>query len=234
MDRKKLAAISLLIAIALSMFGFVYSAWTDYVTIDGTVNMGSLTLAFDYKEPPECHEYYLDHETGQLIPGEYEGKDVGSCEAWYEELIEDEHTGKRGYKTLIIFVENAYPQYYVHTTFVLHNIGTVPIDIAKYEITGEKMDKDGNLIYNLLWYDPDEDYIGSLYEDVNGNGIVDDGDIEVINLEITNSLPYQIDPCNKNKAEIDMDFKQDAEECHTYLIHVTVVGVQWNKVGEVD
>jgi len=234
MDRKKLAAISLLIAIALSMFGFVYSAWTDYVTIDGTVNMGSLTLAFDYYEPPECHEYYLDHATGQLVSGEYEGKDVGSCDAWYADLIMDEHTEKQGYKTLIILVENAYPQYYVHTTFVLHNIGTVPIDIAKYEITGEKMDKDGNLIYNLLWYDPDEDYIGSLYEDVNGNGIVDDGDIEVINLKITNSLPYQIDPCNKNKAEIDMDFKQDAEECHTYLIHVTVVGVQWNKVGEVD
>ena len=87
MDRKKLAAMALLIAIALSMFGFVYSAWTDYVTIDGTVNMGSLTLAFDYKEPPECHEYYLDHETGQLIPGEYEGKDVGRVGHGHSECV---------------------------------------------------------------------------------------------------------------------------------------------------
>jgi len=37
------------------------------------------------------------------------------------------------------------------------------------------------------------------------------------------------DPCNTNKAEIDMDFKQDAEECHTYTIEVEIVAVQWNK-----
>ncbi|MEM0006665.1 MAG: hypothetical protein QXR89_00135 [Candidatus Bathyarchaeia archaeon] len=233
MDKKKLSAIALIMAIALSAFGFVYAAWKDYIYIEGTIKMGSLTLAFDYFEPPKSIEYWLNHTSGQLVEGEFEGKDVGYCSSSYKDLITDPHTGKKGYKTLVILVENAYPQYYVHTTFVLHNIGTVPIDIAKYEITGEKKDKNGTLIYNLLWYDPDGDYIGSLYEDVNNNGKVDDGDIEVINLKITNKLPYQIDPCNVNKAEIDMDFKQAAEECHTYLIHVRVVGIQWNKVAEV-
>ena len=67
------------------------------------------------------------------------------------------------------------------------------------------------------------------WEDVNGNGVIDAGDLEVINIEITNHIPYQIDPCNTNKAEIDMEYKQAAEECHTYTIHVSVVAIQWNK-----
>lgn len=226
---KKLTAIPLLIALALSIFGFVYAHWSDMVYIEGTVEMGSLTLAFDYVEPPSCLEYYRDPDTGALVLGEWLGKEVGSCSARYDELIEDVHSLKEGYKTLIIEVDNAYPQYIVHTTFKLHNIGTIPIDIAAYEITGEKRDSEGTVIYNLLWYDPDGDYIGELWEDVNGNGVVDAGDLEVINLEITNKLPYQIDPCWTHKAQMDMEFKQDAEECHTYTIHVTVIGIQWNK-----
>lgn len=229
MKNKKLAAIPLLIAIALSIFGFAYAAWIDTVYIEGTVHMGSLTLAFDYVEPPLCQEYYKDPVTSALVEGEWLGKEVGDASCHYDDLITDVHSEKEGYKKLIIEVTNAYPQYIVHTTFKLHNIGTIPIDIAKYEITGEKRDDTGAVVYDLLWYDLDEDYIGSLYEDVNGNGVVDAGDLEVINLEITNALPYQIDPCNTNKAEIDLDFKQDAEECHTYTIHVTVIGIQWNK-----
>ena len=228
MKNKKLAAIPLLIAIALSVFGFVYAHWSDMVYIEGTVKMGSLTLAFDHVEPPDCDEYYWN-DTYNKLPGEYLGKDVGNCSAWYSGYVYDEHSEKWGWKTLNILVENAYPQYIVHTTFKLHNIGTIPIDICNYTITGEKRNATGAVVYDLLWYDPDGDWIGSLYEDVNGNGVVDAGDLEVINLEITNAIPYQIDPCDTNKAEIDLEFKQNAEECHTYTIHVTVVGIQWNK-----
>jgi len=232
MRAKKIVLMPLMIMLALSISGVAFSAWSDYVRIEGTVKMGSLTLAFDYEEPPLCQEYYRDPETGRLVPGEWLGKDVGSAEAWYDDLIVDPHSGKMGWKTLYIEVTNAYPQYIVNTTFKLHNIGTIPLDVVAYEISGEKRDKEGTVIYKLLWYDPDGDYIGSLWEDVNGNGRVDRGDLEVINLEITNGLPYQIDNCRTNKAEIDMDFKQDAEECHTYTIHVTVVGIQWNKASE--
>jgi hypothetical protein len=231
MQNKKIAALALIIAIALSAFGFVYAHWSDLVTITGTVDMGSVTLAFDYVEPPLCAEYYLDPDTGILEPGEWEGKEVGSITCRYEDYVQDVHTLKEGWKTLIIEVDNAYPQYIVHTTFKLHNIGTVPINVCHYVITGEKRDSTtGAEIYKLLWYDPDGDYIGELWEDVDGDGAVDPAvDLLVINLEITNALPYQIDPCNTNKAQIDMDFKQDAEQCHMYTIHVTVVGVQWNK-----
>ncbi len=221
------------LVLALSLTGAGFAHWSDTVQIEGTAEMGSLTLAFDYFEPPLCQEYYRDPVTDVLVPGEWLGKEVGSVECWFDDYIEDVHTLKDGYKTLNIFVTTAYPQYIVHTTFLLHNIGTIPLDITEYVITGEKRNSAGAVVYNLLFYapDPTDPYDGSLWEDVNGNGVVDTGgpDLMVINLEITNELPYQIDPCDTNKEQIDMEFKQDAEECHIYTIHVDIVAIQWNK-----
>jgi len=227
----KFGTIFLAVTLALALTGAGFAHWSDTVQIEGTVHMGSATLAFDFVEPAVCDEYYRDPDTGALVPGEWLGKEVGDCDAWFDDLIEDVHSGKKGYKKLWIVVTNAYPQYIVHTTFKLHNIGTVPLVIMEYIITGEKRDSTGAVIYNLLWYDPDGNWIGELWEDVNGNGVVDTGgpDLKVINLEITDALPYQIDPCNTNKAEIDLDFKQDAEECHTYAIDVVINAIQWNK-----
>lgn len=237
MQNKKIGAMALLIAIALSIFGVVYAHWSDMATIDGVVEMGSLTLAFDDVEPPICTEFYPNpNPPPVLLPGEWEDKEVGDCEAWYEELIQDVHSEKWGYKRMVIEVYNAYPQYYVYTTFILHNIGTVPLFVYGFEITGEKRDSTTlDVVYNLLWHDPDGDMIGELWEDVDGDGKVDPAvDILVINLKIQDrTFPLQIDPNQKEKMEIDMDFKQEAEQCHIYTIHVDVLAVQWNKLHEV-
>jgi hypothetical protein len=235
MKNKKIAAIALIIAIALSAFGLVYAHWSDMVTIDGVIEMGSLTLSWDWVEPPGCTEYYMDPVAGQLVVGEWEGKEVGDCSAEFVDEIYDVHSDKWGYKKLIISVTNAYPQYYAFTTAKLHNIGTVPLFVYGFEITGEKRDSTGALIYNLLWYDPDGDWDGELWEDVDGDGLVNPAvDILVINLLVQNAQwPLQIDPNNKEKIEIDMDFKQEAEECHTYTIDITVLAVQWNKLSDV-
>lgn len=236
MQNKKIAAIALMIAITLSAFGLVYAHWSDMVTIDGVIEMGSLTLAFDDFEPPVCTEFYENPSPPPiLLEGEWEAKEVGDCDAWYEDYFQDVHSLKWGYKTLVIEVYNAYPQYYVFTTAKLHNIGTIPLFVYGFEITGEKMDSAGAVIYDLLWYDPDGDWDGELWEDVDGDGIVDPAvDILVINLLVQNAQwPLQIDPCNKEKIEVDMDFKQEAEECHHYSIGITILAVQWNKLYEV-
>jgi len=239
MDKAKLAAVPLLMAIILSTLGFVYSAWTDYISVQGTVNMGSLTLAFSTYETPSCDEYNLNpNPPPTWIEGEVEGKDVGSCDAYYdiESKITDEHTGKEGYKRLVIEVENAYPGYAVHTTFIVHNIGTVPIYVYGVDFTGEKRDSEGNLVYKLVaksWIE-NSNIVGEIYEDVDGSGDVSPGDILVINFKVIDErFPFQLDPCNENKMEIDIDFKQEAEECHTYILNFELLGVQWNKLGEV-
>ena len=236
MESKKIAAMGLLIAIMLSIFGVVYAHWSDMATIDGVVEMGSLTLAFDDVEPPICTELYENpNPPPLLLEGEWEDKEVGDVDCWYEDYFQDVHSLKWGYRTLIIEVTKAYPQYYVHTTSILHNIGTIPLFLYGIAFEGEKRDYTGAVIYDLLWYDPDGDLIGEIWEDVDDNGEVDPAvDILVINLKVQNQeFPLQIDPCNKEKMEVDMDFKQEAEQCHTYTIRIKLLAVQWNKLDEV-
>ena len=236
MKNKKIAAIPLLIAITLSAFGLVYAHWSDMAYIDGVVEMGSLTLAYDDSEAPWCTEMYPNpNPPPDLLVGEVEGKDVGSADCWYEDYIQDVHSLKWGYKRLVIKINNAYPQYHVHTTFKLHNIGTVPLFFYGIALEGEKIDDSGAVIYKLLWHDPDGDLIGEVYEDVDGDGLVDPAvDILVINLKIVNqAFPLQIDPCNTEKMEIDIDFKQEAQQCHHYTIGIKLLAVQWNKLYEV-
>jgi predicted ribosomally synthesized peptide with SipW-like signal peptide len=240
MENKKIAAIMLIIAITLSAVGIVYAHWSDTATITGNIQMGTLTLAFSTSEAPTATEYYPNPTPPpDWIVGEVEGKDVGSCDAHYADLITDAHTGKPGYKTLVININNAYPQYAVHTTFIVHNIGTVPLFFYGVLLVGEKKNSTGDHIYNLIMNTTINagtgNILGDIWEDVNKNGVVNPAiDIKVINLEIKNDVfPVQIDPCNDDKMEIDLDFKQAAEMCHTYTLTFSLLAVQWNKLSEV-
>ena len=241
MENKKIAAIMLIIAITLSAVGIVYAHWSDTATINGNIQMGTLTLAFTTAESPVATEYYHNPVPGGLpewILGEAEGKDVGSCSANYRDLITDVHTGKPGYKTLNITIDNAYPQYAVHTTFISHNIGTVPLFIYGVSLVGEKKDHTGAHVFDLVldcWVNTTSGHIeGDIYEDRDSSGTVSAGDLLVINFQIVDTLyPLQIDPCKSEKQEIDIDFKQEAEMCHTYLLTFSLLAVQWNKISEI-
>lgn len=221
---KRMLVIPFLAILAISIVGIAYAHWSDSVQIEGIAEMGSLTLAFDYVEPPFCMEYHKDPVTGVLIPGEYLDKDVGECDAYYDEYIMDVHSGKEGYKTMILNVSNAYPQYFVHTTFIVHNIGTIPIHLVEFNLK----DTTGEL--DFMWIDPPpiSPALGLFYKDFDGSGTYDLGE-EIINVKIVNFVCVQLDACESTKGEIDIDFKQPAEECHDYTFKAELVGIQWNK-----
>jgi predicted ribosomally synthesized peptide with SipW-like signal peptide len=242
MENKKVAAIMLIIAITLSAVGIVYAHWSDTATITGNIQMGTLTLAFGTVEEPACTEYYHNPVPGGLpewLTGEAGGKDVGSANASFADLITDVHTGKEGFKTLNIDIHNAYPQWAVHTSFWAHNIGTVPLYLYGISLVGEKRNSTtGAVIYHLIMtthIDPVTFGIdGEIYEDVDSSGNYTLGDILVINVVLKNAqFPLQIDPCHSDKCEIDIDFKQAAEQCHKYTLTFSLLAVQWNKLSEV-
>jgi len=217
MKNKKFAAVPLLIAIALSLFGFVYAHWSDYVKIEGTVHMGSLTLAFDPTEFLDCID--IEEVTGD--------KDIGSCDIYYNltSYIYDEHTGKYGYKILVFNITNAYPQYEVHfTTVTIHNIGTIPIIISDFIVS----DPTGELRWKWEVPPPTSPAKGFFWKDFDGDGVYDLGE-EIMNVLIKNFVGEQLEPCEAKKGEVDIDFKQPAEECHTYHFEIEIKGVQWNK-----
>lgn len=222
------------LVILMSSLGIVFAGWTDQVDIVGVANMGSLTLAFDDEEPPICTEFHKVDDEGSLIVGEYLGKDVASCEAWYEELVQDVHSEKYGYKELFIEMNNTYPSIHVRTTYLLHNIGTIPVSVYEYNVTGELWSSQtGQFVCDLIIVKiSSQEY--EIYEDENCNGLVDQGENLVIDMRLTNSLPVQIDPCNTDKREIDLHFLQPARECHIYKLRVEIKGIEWNKLYEVE
>jgi hypothetical protein len=228
---KKIALLALVLVVLLGSLGVGYAHWRDTIYIDGTVEMGTVNISFDGAgiEPPVCSEFHEDPVgSGIIKPGEYLGKDVGSCEAWMVDYEEDVHSGKWGYETVKILIKNAYPSYRAHTTFVVHNIGTVPVNIISYVISGVKQDKAGTKVCDLVFVDLGN-YDGYLFEDYDGDGNQGAGEPEVINLRVINNiLPYQLDPCNTEKSEVDLHFKQEAQQCHTYLLKMVITAQQWN------
>ena len=218
MQNKKIGAMALIIAITLSIFGLAYATWSDTVTIDGTLEMGSMTLAF---HPDEILDY-VDNEGLLPVP-----KDIGWAEIYYDpaSYVYDDHTDKDGYKVLVFVIHDAYPQYEVHfTTVRVHNIGTIPLHITDINV----WDPTGELNWEWTAPPPATPATGFFWKDFNGNGSYDP-DEEVMNVDIVNFVCVQLDPCESIKGEVDIDFKQSAEECHTYRFMIEIVAIQWNK-----
>lgn len=205
---KKLIALPILITIAFSVIGLGMAHWSDMIRINGKVEMASLTLAFKEIEP--CTEYHW--KNGVRYPGEPAGKDVATPTSTLEEPITDVHTGKSGFEKMHIKIENAYPCYEVHCTFVVHNIGAMALDITGLTIT----DPTGYLTWT-----------GSGTSADPWVGINPDGD-EVLNVWSVNLVGEQLEPCEDEKAELDTHIKQDAEECHTYQFEVGIEYEQYD------
>ncbi|UCE28731.1 MAG: hypothetical protein JSV85_05495 [Candidatus Bathyarchaeota archaeon] len=212
MKEKTLALLSV-IFMAMSITGFTYAQWNDTIVISNTMSFGywgDLNMVFVY--PLTCTEYHKDPSTAELVEGEYLGKDVGSSNCQYDYEITDTDTGKRGNKTLIITISNAYPSYEVHCNYTLENIGILPLHINETVIS-----------------DPD----GTLTWDPVQSALVDSGGNPIINITTTpslvcNTLQPEDDPNthqHENQAEFEMTIHatDNAQESHTYIFQVELI-----------
>ena len=209
MKEKALTLLTCII-IAMSISGFAYSQWNDTIVVSCTMEFGDRNMGF--VEPLTCTEYHTDPATGELVLGEYLGKDVGKPECYYNDHVTDTETLKEGYKTLIITINNAYPSYEVHCNFTLENLGTLKLHINGTEIS-----------------DPN----GVLTWDTNQKALVDDGGKPILNITITPDLVCKYlwakdDPLTpvtepvKLQAEIAVHITQNAQECQTYSFQVKI------------
>ena len=220
MQNKKIGAMTLVIAITLSIFGFAYAHWSDMVTIQGRVEMGSMTIVWDVDEEP--YLIALDNEPQLPVP-----KNVSWGEAYYdnESRVDDVHTGKWGYKILVFKIYNAYPQYEIRFTNVaVHNIGTIPVHITGINV----WDPTTELNWNWTSPPPSTPATGFFWKDFNNSTDYDAGEA-IMNVAIKNFVSIQLHPCNSTKGEVDIDFKQPAEECHTYQFKISIEAIQWDK-----
>jgi len=102
-----------ILLMALSIVGFAYAHWSESIFINGTVDMGSLTIGFTTVR--EC----TDKDDGAL-------KDIGEVKCELSDPVTDPHSEKTVYKKLTVTITNGYPGYWAECFFTIDGAGTIP------------------------------------------------------------------------------------------------------------
>ena len=231
MNTKMIAAF-IVTLMALSIFGFVYSAWYDYVYIEGTVHMGELIVGI-LSDPDDPYKYIEVVETTNGVPEEqfYPPKPwVADTTVTLEDFETSVHhePPETVAHTMIITVDNAYPQYDVHIKGFLKNAGTIPAKLNDCDFEGYDEKDNEELRYTGEWkWDPDKKcwvFKGGILDNGPDDEFGTDDDVVIINLYVVVFAPedMQLEPCHEYPFEITFDFKQDAEECHSYGFEVSI------------
>jgi hypothetical protein len=226
---KKIGIICLALVLALGTLGVGYAHWSQTLYIDTTVNTGTLCVGFQeliLTEDPEA----IDPTTG--LP-----KDVGSITG---EMVDqkgthyDEYTGEYLpiYEKITVAIDNAYPCYGVHIVFTVANGGTIPADVTEVNLS----DPSGELNFEWTTPPPTTPAYGYFWKDFDGDGVYDppgpdpavDPGEKIISVKFVNLVGHQLDPCDEEKAELDLHIEQAAEQGHTYNFLATITAVQWN------
>ncbi len=113
--------------------------------------------------------------------------------------------------TMEITIHNAYPWYYTHVAFILHNNGEMPLKIWKLIIHREA--------------GPQEYYIieeEAVEVDVTGDGKPD------VAIWWGDNFGYQMHPCENVDISLDITVLQDAPQGEDLCIMLELVAVQYN------
>ena len=140
---------------ALSIFGFVYSAWRDNVYIDGTVHMSELIVGILSDQIDPLKNITVIETTNGVPEGKF-------CppKPWvanttvtlddFETSVHHEPPQIVAHK-MIITVDNAYPQYDVHIKGFLKNAGTIPAKLSDCDFEGYDNKDNEELRYTGEW-----------------------------------------------------------------------------------
>jgi hypothetical protein len=233
---KKIMATFAIVLIALSMAGFAYAHWSDTVKIEGTVNMGELIVGI-LKDAYGLDKDYIKTETTNGGPEEK----PTTCDATI--TMSEEQTSVHHDPTVTVYhkmtaeINNAYPQWDLHLEFKIKNAGTIPAIVKPAVITGRDTKDGEDLTFNVIsatWVGGDHYEIVMEIVDPNAGGydvLENPIPAPIINIKISlwEPLDEQLEPCHDYPVHIDLDFKQEAEECHTYTFSVVWEFIQWNK-----
>jgi len=201
----KFGTIFLAVALCLALTGAGFAAWTDNLTIEGTVTTGDLEWELqgpitnaDTGLDQNC---FFDLETGNWVLMD---KDVGST-ALALEAAEHPHT-------MTVTIDNAYPYYGNHIAFKLHGLGTIPLKFWKinYYVDGILVDTS---------YVEDE-YV---YLDFDGDAQYD------LEVWYGNHLGWQFHNCTKADVSFELLILQPAPQNDSLKFTIEFVGIQWNE-----
>lgn len=206
---KRIGLLCLAMVLALGTLGVGYALWWDEVTIEGTVDTGTVRIGIVKAEAT----LYQDKEVA-TVDIRFEGE-IGPWDCptppGAEPFV---------YERLVVTIEDAFPCLTVDVEFYVGSRSTVPVHITglnMYDPTGE-----------LVW-------VWTNLPGLPGNSVgyfyhAGDPDQQpVITFEIINLVSTQLHGCGSDKADLIFHVVQPAKQDHTYSFVFEVLGEQWAK-----
>ncbi|MCK4580919.1 MAG: hypothetical protein KAU10_06170 [Dehalococcoidia bacterium] len=204
---KRIGLLCLAMVLALGTLGVGYALWWDEVTIEGTVDTGTVRIGI-----PHAYVSRLEQD-----------KNVATVElGWEGPILEKEFPGlgvRTAYEKLVVTIDNAFPCLLVDIAFYVGSVGSIPLHITGIQIS----DPSGQLIFVQTSWPGATPLEGYFYH-------VDDPDqLPIIEVTIINLVGTQMHWCGVDKADLILHFEQPAKQNHEYTFEVKVIAEQWAK-----
>jgi predicted ribosomally synthesized peptide with SipW-like signal peptide len=215
---KKIGILVLAMVVALGALGAAYAAWTDTVTISGTVNTGSVDIEVvnqsntwvwkviddpDYpNEIAVMHQY--EYDPANSSPPSTSGTVVGLIA--YADADCPVGSPAQPDDTVLVTFDNLFPSIDFTADFLLHYAGSIPakVEIANLNYTpvvGPDLSGYISLTYWMATWDPTTPSVAPTKVDYDPTTAEID--------PIPSILGYQLHECNYILVEITIHLPQD-------------------------
>jgi len=236
---KKIGLMFLAIVLAIGVMGIGYAAWTDTITVDGTVTTGEVCIEFwscylldehpgvpDGKPTNPGGDFptvFPDRNCNDAFEPNAAGKiwwPMDKNVAWGEQLIGNDPSLPGDNDLLEVWLYNTYPCYFNLLGFYVHNCGTIPVKINRVWIDGHPIGPG-----DLIRFDFD-----------TGNVVVNPDTTlpnEVWDFEIHwgGAVGLQLEPSDNPEISLWMHVLQPCPQGQLDTQHftITIEAVQWNE-----
>ena len=210
MERKTAISMLAIFIVAISVVSVAYAMWSGTLRANVTVKTGevdweiyNVNIWLDKCAYP-INDYFWNATLGNY---EQTNKDVGCTNVT---LMDSDLDGD--YDTMNVTIHNAYPWYYTHIAFKVHNDGSIPIKVWKIVVDGTEY-----------------------FEIQPGQGILIDLNNDSkpdVQMWWGDSFGTQIEPCSSVDISFDLTVLQDAPENSTLTFTISFMAIQWNEYEE--
>ncbi len=150
---RRIGLLTMALVLALGSLGVAYAAWTDEITIEGTVNTGSVELnVVDYSGSA----IYKDLETDEMVSWHgWMGDDPYADDANYWPVASaSARAGEGDEADIVVSFENAFPCETLMADFLLHYNGSVPAKLYAEvtDVTGDQALIDNLDVQFMAWH----------------------------------------------------------------------------------
>jgi len=217
---KKIGLLSLALVLALGTLGVAYAHWTDTITIEGTVNTGSVDINVEYYSGTDI---YKDLSNDGIVTV-YWVKDADGNPVWSSGtppangLLVAYAKAEPGEPddTVVITYNNTFPCETLVADFIVHYTGSVPAMVYADINTEDQWLED-------LWNDGHAGVYGARVDMEQGFEFI----------EPIEELPIQMHYCDYAKVWLWLHLPQDDAYMNlTGSFNATITAVQWNYTPE--